>query len=154
MTEVFNYFLKLCPPGVCLVISSREKPSLLLEKLRACGELMELDADDLRFNKQEIRSLFQTAYNIDLTPRDIEVIEGYTEGWVLSLRLTGEAISGNPSQGIPAFLSRLKRPGASVFNYFDEEVFKGLPHNIRCFLKETSILNYFNAFCIPSVSRF
>lgn len=145
MTEVFTYFLKLCPPGVCFVVSSREKPSLQLEKLRACGELMELDADDLRFNKQEIRSLFQTAYNIDLTPRDIEVIEGYTEGWVLSLRLTGEALSGSPSEGIPAFLSRLKRPGASVFNYFDEEVFKGLPHDIHRFLKETSILNYFNA---------
>ncbi|MBF8276124.1 MAG: pknK [Candidatus Brocadiaceae bacterium] len=145
MTEVFNHILKLSLPNVCLVVSSREKPSVRLEKLRACGELLELNADDLRFNKQEIRSLFRTAYNIDLSPHDIEVIEGHTEGWAISLSLTGEALAGSPSEGITAFLSRLKRSGVSVFHYFDEEIFKGLSHDIRRFLMDTSILNRFNA---------
>lgn len=35
------------PPHIYLVMASREDPNLLLARLRACGQLTELHADDL-----------------------------------------------------------------------------------------------------------
>jgi LuxR family maltose regulon positive regulatory protein len=43
-------------------------------------------ADDLRFTQDEILAWYQL-YDITLTPRELETIERYTEGWPLPLRL-------------------------------------------------------------------
>ena len=64
--------------------------SNVLENLESIASITNkqslLSADDLRFTKNEIFELYQI-HNIMLEPHELDMVEYYTEGWPLSLRL-------------------------------------------------------------------
>ncbi len=142
LIELFNYFVTYSPPGVHLVISSRETPEMDAGRLRAYGELSELGADDLRFTTEETKQLFASLYRLNVTDRELDMIMEYTEGWIMSLRLLGESLY-NRNGDIETSLSELKGTRKPVFEYFNEEFFNRQSEETREFLRDTSLLNRF-----------
>jgi LuxR family maltose regulon positive regulatory protein len=51
--EAVTFLLENLPPQVTLAMSTRADPPLPLSRLRACGELVEVRAADLRFTTEE-----------------------------------------------------------------------------------------------------
>ncbi|MFM0245601.1 LuxR C-terminal-related transcriptional regulator [Paraburkholderia sediminicola] len=125
-----------------LVIGSRSMPDLRMGRLRARGQLLEIDAQALRFSIEETEEFFRTVRPVPL-PRD-ELLRLYskTEGWAAALWLASASLQRNDAHA--DFIDRFSGTNRSVADYLAEDVFAQQPGPVRQFLLRTSILRYLN----------
>ncbi|WP_052890319.1 LuxR C-terminal-related transcriptional regulator [Thermogemmatispora carboxidivorans] len=133
------------PPGLCLVLLTREEPPLPLASLRAAGALLELRGPELRLTQAE-SAAFLSPYG--LSPEQLEQIDQLIVGWPAGLRLLSLLLESARLAGerdgrplAPSTLERLlsgfrgsQRP---LFDYFSSEVLQGLPWHLQDFLLRT-----------------
>jgi len=137
--ESLAFLLEHLPSHVHLVIASRADPPLPLARLRARGELLELRAADLRFTTDEAAAYLNDAMGLTLAPRDIEVLEARTEGWIAALQLAALSMQGRDD--IAGFIAGFAGDDRFVLDYLVGEVLDRQSTDVRSFLLETSILN-------------
>jgi LuxR family transcriptional regulator, maltose regulon positive regulatory protein len=126
------------PRGGQVVIGSRSAPNLGLGRLRARAQLVEIDADQLRFSLDETREYLVERRGIALTITDIERLYSKTEGWVAGLWLASAALS---RRAAPAdFVDRFSGSSQEVADYLAEDVLNSQPPEARSFLLHTSVL--------------
>lgn len=132
-------WLEQPPPVLQLVISGRTRPPLALGRLRAAGQVTELELEDLRFTLPEgIAFLQQHIPDEPLAYGDMEALVKRTGGWVVGLKLAVLALSKQPDrrQAIDTF------SGAHIFlrEYFMETALRNRAEAVQAFLLKTSIL--------------
>ena len=88
------FLLDHLPPGLHVVIASRADPALPLARLRARGELAEIRAAELRFTPDEAAAYLNGMMGLQLTARDVTVLEARTEGWIAALQLAALSMQG------------------------------------------------------------
>jgi len=130
------------PPGMHLVIVTREDPPLPLARLRARGQLVELRAHDLRFAPGETAVFLNEVMGLALGARDVEELNARTEGWIAGLQLAGLSVRDRADSA--TFIARLSGSHRNILNYLTEEVLGRQPEEIRRFLLQTSILDKLN----------
>ena len=81
------------PPGLHLVITTREEPPFPLSRLRVQGHLVEIRAADLRFTMDEATAFFQQIMGLHLNESIITALENRTEGWIAGLQLAALSLS-------------------------------------------------------------
>lgn len=98
------------PSNLMTVIATRRPLPLALSRLRAHGELLELDFDDLRFSPEEIRQFIGASRGV-LSMAEARGLTADTEGWPIALRMVYADArargSGSPSwqtRDLQAFL--------------------------------------------------
>jgi LuxR family maltose regulon positive regulatory protein len=140
--EALTYLIDHLPPGLHLVITTREDPQLPLARLRARGQLTELRASDLRFTSSEVADFF-VGMGIHLLPEEMAALDERAEGWIAGLQLTALAIQGSQDiRGyIPGFIQAFSGDHRYIMDYLVEEVLKRQPEGVRSFLLQTSILD-------------
>ena len=72
------------PDNVHIVAASREVPFLRVACTRARGQLLEIDAELLRFDRDEISRFLSSSGLSDVDPGTLAAIETRTEGWIAS----------------------------------------------------------------------
>ncbi|MDQ3643536.1 MAG: AAA family ATPase, partial [Actinomycetota bacterium] len=92
--EGMAFLLEHRPPQMHLVIASRSDPPLPLARLRAQGDLVEIRAAELRFTLEEATAYLNEVMGLELTPADVEALEGRTEGWIAALQLAALSMQG------------------------------------------------------------
>lgn len=122
-----------------LVIGSRAQPELRLARLRAIGQLLDLDARDLRFSLEETRAFFDRQQTRFLAAADLSLLHAKTEGWVVALWLAWLALQGNTRRS--EFIAGFSGTEAGLANYLAEEVLSQQRDPVRKFLMCTSILS-------------
>jgi LuxR family maltose regulon positive regulatory protein len=132
------FLLDHLPPRLHLVIASRADPPLPLARLRARGELVEIRAEDLRFAPDEVASYFHESMGLDLTARDVVVLEGRTGGWIAALQLAALSMQGRSD--VTGFIASFAGDDRYIVDYLMEEVLQRQPDTVRTFLRDTSIL--------------
>lgn len=125
------------PPTVHLVLGSRASPLFPIERLRGQGQVLEIDADALGFNLEEVAQLLQGSLDQDAAELASDV-HRVTGGWPAAVRLTIEALRGTSKNEREAMLSRLGRPGSTLFSYLAGEVFAGAAPAVRELLRATA----------------
>ena len=139
------FLLERLPPGMHLVIATREDPNLPLARLRAQGQLNELRAADLRFTTAEAAELFAQGSGFALSPDDIAALDARTEGWIAGLQLAGLALQGAASKQGPrdagTFIKSFTGSHRFALDYLLEEVLHQQPEGVQAFLLRTSILD-------------
>jgi len=162
ITEPFAFFLDdfevLQEPGVLtwvremldhlphngqLVIGSRSSPDLKLGRLRARGQLLEIDATALRFSMEETDEFFRTVRAVPLAPADLVRLHRKTEGWPAALWLASASLARHEARA--DFIDRFSGTNRSVADYLAEDVVALQPEPVRRFLLRTSILRYLSA---------
>jgi LuxR family maltose regulon positive regulatory protein len=133
------FLLEHLPPQVHLVISSRADPALPLARLRARGELVEVRVAELRFTPDEVTAYLNEIVGLDLTPNDIAVLEGRTEGWIAALQLAALSMRGRAE--VADFIAGFAGDDRYIVDYLVEEVLQRQPDHVRSFLVRTSILD-------------
>jgi LuxR family maltose regulon positive regulatory protein len=133
------FLVEHLPPRVHLVLGTRSDPPLPLARLRARGELLEIRAAELRFRSEEATAYLNGVMGLDLSPDDVEMLEGRTEGWVAALQLA--ALSMNGRADARAFLTGFAGDDRYVVDYLVEEVLSRQPPEVERFLLETSVLH-------------
>ncbi|WP_354685167.1 LuxR C-terminal-related transcriptional regulator [Cupriavidus necator] len=141
------------PPGCRVVIGTRWVPETGLGRLRARGELLEIEPAQLRFSASETESFLRQARGLRLQPAAISALHRRTEGWATALWLASVALERRSQP--EGFIAGFSGSNAAIADYLVEDVFLHLPDTVRDFLLRTSILDQLcgplcDAVCQPS----
>ena len=110
--------------------------------MRARGELKELRATDLRFDKTEAAAFLNDVMNLELTSDDVAALDDRTEGWIAGLQLSALTLQGreNRSELVKDFAG----DNRFVLDYLLEEVLNCQTEKVQDFLLRTSVLTRLN----------
>jgi ATP/maltotriose-dependent transcriptional regulator MalT len=131
--------LEHLPATVQLAIATRSQPPLGIERLRARRQLLDVDADDLRFTDAEAASLLNDVLSLGLDPGDIAQLHSRTEGWAAGLQLA--ALSLSRRDDAHDFISSFAGDDRPIVDYLGFEALDGQPAHVRDFLLRTSVLD-------------
>lgn len=140
--EALVFLIDNAPPQLHLVIATRSDPAFPLPRWRARQQLTEIRADDLRFTRFETDAFLQTALDLTLDARDLEVLDARAEGWIAALQLVALSLRGQ--ENISTFIDALSGTHRYILDYLIQEVLQRQPADIRAFLLQTSILERLN----------
>ena len=139
---ILEYFLDHQPLSTHVVLTTRADPSLPLARWRARRQLSELRARDLRFTIDEARAYFESI-NLPLAENTLHALDERTEGWAVGLQLAALALQHQPDPAV--FIETFHGSHRYVLDYLAEEIVLQQDKKIYSFLKQTSLLNRFNA---------
>ncbi|HSV53035.1 MAG TPA: LuxR C-terminal-related transcriptional regulator [Burkholderiaceae bacterium] len=121
-----------------LFIGSRTMPDLGLGRLRARGQLVEIDSGKLRFSTDETAKYFGLGGKPALAAEDLLKLQRKTEGWVAALWLASLALERHHARS--EFIAKFSGSDQSMADYLVEDVLAGQTEAVRNFLLSTSIL--------------
>jgi LuxR family transcriptional regulator, maltose regulon positive regulatory protein len=136
------------PHNMRLVISTRDKTPFSLGHIRIKNELTEIDAEDLRFTRDEIARYARKLMGKHLTDKDIHALDSYSEGWAAGLHIAALAMQKRSTGDIPQMCSGSHQ----MIEYFMEEFLSSHPEEVQNFLLDTSILDRLNGSLCDVVS--
>ncbi|HUG29698.1 MAG TPA: BTAD domain-containing putative transcriptional regulator [Candidatus Limnocylindria bacterium] len=110
------------PAAVQLMITSRTALPFPIQRLRARGEVRDLDAQDLALTRAEVERVIDTALGGGGVELGKAVLET-TGGWPAAVRLLVESLRDLPPDERVQALDTDAPAGRAVFDYFAEEVF-------------------------------
>lgn len=126
------------PPGSSIVLGSRSVPDLGLGKMRARGQLIEIDARLLRLTAAEAEEFLGRHTGLALTPAELELARRKTEGWAAGLWLLSTALTHQETHA--EYIARFSGTHLAVADYLTTDVLNMQTPEVRDFLLRTSIL--------------
>jgi LuxR family maltose regulon positive regulatory protein len=157
LQTALTFFLDHLPPKIHLIIATREEPLLHLPRLRARREVIEIRLQDLRFTREETARFLKRTMGLVLPAEAAQALEDQTEGWVAGLQMAALSLRGRATSSDPAHTAPVDVLGGGrryIIDYLAAEVLKQQPLEIRTFLRQTAILDRFNApLCDAVTSR-
>ena len=121
--ESVSFLLKHLPDNLHLIISTRIDPPWPLGRYRARNQLVEIRAQDLRFNLEEAAVFLNQTMSLNLSAEDAAALEARTERWAAGLQLATIAMQ-TPQQGgdTAAFVQAFTGSHLYVAEYLVEEI--------------------------------
>ena len=133
-----SFLIQHLPESLQLVLLTRSDPGLPLGILRARDELVEIDANDLRFDQGEIEAFLRTAIPTSLSSSAIARLLQKTEGWPAGLRLVTLAMQNKTNAAeIERLIESFSGSDRYVAEYLIREVFENQTADIQVFLLKT-----------------
>jgi len=142
--DLVAFLLANQPPGLHVVIGTREDPPLPLARMRARDQVIEIRERDLRFTPEEAAAFLNQTMSLGLSSESIASLESRTEGWITGLQLAGLALrqlAGAADEFVAAFAG----DDRYIVDYLMAEVLDREPEPVRAFLRQTSILDRLSA---------
>lgn len=130
-------------PRIHLLIATRSRNELPVNRLLALGQMTEIDGAELAFSDLETGEFIGTSCSKHLDLVQLARLRAQTEGWAASLQLAAIALNG--VEDISRFLDEFSGETRAVGEFLGEEVLRRQPEPLQRFLMETSILKRFNA---------
>src|SRR5699024_818371 len=130
LLDSVDYFIKLLPANVHLLMASQTRPRISLSTLRLKGELYELEEQSLRFTKEEISELIYKTISVELSGNLVEWIQYRTEGWIAGIRIYTLLLERYKEQNISLeaeLLESITGGHAYIAGYFVEGIFNKIP---------------------------
>ena len=150
--DMIAFLLENLPEQMHLIIATRSDPPLpLFARLRSQKQMIELRAADLSFNADETADLFNKSLSLQLSARDIHLLETRTEGWIAGLQLAALSLHGRKDPS--GFIEKFKGDNRYIADYLTEEVLIRQPEHLRDFLLQTSILESLSGPLCDAVTR-
>jgi LuxR family maltose regulon positive regulatory protein len=134
--------LDYLPDHVCVAIATRTEPPLQVPRLRARGQLVEVDADELRFSRAEAGGLLNHLLGLGLADEDVAALHQRAEGWPAGVYLAGLSLRNRADRH--DFIVRFAGDDRHIVDYLGEEVLADLDPDTRELLLRTSILERVN----------
>jgi len=140
--DLFSRFIYLVGENCHVILSSRRLPTLPdITLMVARQQVSGFDLEQLAFQPNEIRSLFEMDYGITLADSVLEELMHQTEGWITGLHLSASA----SAHGVPDLTRAARTTGVDLSVYLDQQVLAQQPPELRQFLLQTSLMEEFDA---------
>jgi len=136
--DTLTFFLDHLPPQLHLIISGRADPPWPLARRRARLKMIELRAEDLRFQSNEAALFLNEVMDLNISSDDIGALEQQTEGWIVGLQMA--ALSMRFREDKSEFIRAFTGTHRFILDYLLEEVLNQQPSDIEAFLLKSSIL--------------
>ena len=140
--DALSYLIERLAPHAHALIATRSDPPFPLGRMRARGDLKELRATDLRFDKTEAAAFLNEVMNLELTPNDVAALEERTEGWIAGLQLSALTLQGRANRS--EIVKEFAGDNRFVLDYLLEEVLHCQTEKVQDFLLRTSVLTRLN----------
>ncbi len=140
--ELLRAWLEHGPAQIHLLLLTRHLADLPLARFVAHGEVLALDTDDLRFNREEIRQYLAARGISGTSDADLMRLVQMSEGWITAIQLA--VLSDRSSGKLPPFAAERPRDRQWIASFLANEVLDNQPPDLRRFLLETAILEQFN----------
>ncbi len=135
-----DYLLDFLPSSMHLLIAARETPQISISRLRASGQLTEINTQELLFSLEETTLFLNTTMGLELSSTEIDTLHKRTEGWVVGLQMAALLLRGLPAENRRAFVDIFAGIERYISDYLIDEVFHAQPPDVQDFLMQTSIL--------------
>ena len=135
LDRCLQFFLNHLPPGLLLLVTSRQRPDWHLARLRLSRQLLELHEQDLRLNDAESAELL-ARQGARLTEEELHTLLQRSEGWVAGLRLW--SLTAQEAQEGEGLLPMPHGGEGLIRDYLLEEVIERQPAEVQAFLFETA----------------
>lgn len=132
---VLRLLVARMPRCIRLVIGTRDKPQLGLERYRVRGELIELTVGNLRFSSEETRRFMGGRFARPLAGWLIEKVQSMTDGWPAALQLI--ALATRSQEDLERYAFDRADGLQSIADFLAEDVLLAQPPAVRQFLLET-----------------
>ena len=132
--------VRLRPRAVRLLIGARRPPAVNVSRLLVSGDLVQLDAEDLRFRSWETEELFRAVYGAPLSPETAAALTRRTGGWAAGLQLFHLGSGGLSRPERERAVGELSGRSRLIRSYLARNVLAGLDERRRRFLLLTSTL--------------
>jgi LuxR family maltose regulon positive regulatory protein len=130
------------PCGSQLVLVTRGDPGVPLGRLRASGDLFEIQTGLLALDAQETRDVAASG-GLELSEEAAEALRARTEGWAAAVALATLSLRGRDDAAVRA--AGLSGDQQQIADYLLEEVLESQPDDLKRFLLGTSILDRMTA---------
>ncbi|HAF61896.1 MAG TPA: hypothetical protein DCK95_06175 [Anaerolineaceae bacterium] len=139
--EFLSNFLQKVSENFHLVVTSRTLLTLPdLPLLVARSQVGGLSLEELVFQPEEIRKLFEKNNNTEISYADAEMYAQQSEGWITGLLLTTQM----NTKGIGDHTKVSRTSGIGLYEYLAQQVLDQQSSEIQNFLLWTSLLEEFN----------
>ncbi len=135
--RLVDYLVRHASPAIRFMVTTRSEPKLALSLLKGRDEIFELNADALRFDREEIDELLGTVLTERLSPDDINRIEQHSEGWPVALRFLLQDLERGA--GFDRVEPWVLRTQSDLIRYFTQEIYDREPPAIREFMRKCAI---------------
>lgn len=150
--DFIQQLLKLLPADVTLGLATRITPALNLGRLRAQGQLLEIDSQALQLNLEQTGQYLRELRQLSLSQDEISRLYQRTGGWFTGLYLASLALPRHDD--VPAFISSFGGATPALAEYLAEDVLARLDEPCRQFLLQTCVLQQFSpALCDAVAAR-
>ena len=141
---ILNWLINYAPRALQYVIGTRQDPALRLSGLRVRCQLLELGAEQLRFDAAEAAQFYRSRLGRDLPPPDLQTLLTKTEGWPAALELAALVLagSGEPKE----FIQNFAGTDTSVVDYLGDMVLSQMDERTRDTVFRISM---FDRICAP-----
>ena len=136
--QILDYFISRIPENIHLMMASRTDPPLQVAKMRAKNQLVEIDAQDMRFTVTESSQFLNQLMGLDLSPTEINKLHHVTEGWAGGLQLASISLKRHADKA--EFINSFSGNIRSIRDYLAMDVLAIQPEPVMTFLLKTSIL--------------
>jgi len=143
LDRCLQFFLNHLPPGLVLLVTSRQRPDWHLARLRLSRQLVELNEQDLRLTADESLAVIGRQPT-GLRGQALDNLIQRSDGWVAGLRFWQLAASDSADE--QALPQALHGGEGLIRDYLLEEVIDRLPADVQAFLDETACQE---RFCAP-----
>lgn len=132
--KIIDLLVNFAPPSVQFILGSREAPPLKLGNLRLRGRLLEIDQQQLAFDRGETERFCEARAGIALSAPALEQLAKITEGWPAALELALLALQGetNPQ----SLVNDIAGTDRNVLEYLREVVFDRIDARSRRLLHQ------------------
>jgi LuxR family maltose regulon positive regulatory protein len=141
--DALSFLVENQPPGLHVVIGTREDPPLPLSRFRARGLVTEIRESSLKFTQDESTTFFRDTMKLNLGSDSEKALDKRTEGWVTGLQLAGLALRNEKDAA--GFVAAFAGSDRFIMDYLMSEVVDRESEQVRNFLRTTSILDRLTA---------
>ncbi|MBI1797839.1 MAG: tetratricopeptide repeat protein [Candidatus Eisenbacteria bacterium] len=145
VVAMVDTLLRHLPPRVRVLAASRTMPPLALERMRAKGDLFELDSSHLRFAREELARLFGDVYRRPLADDELDALVETTMGWPTAVHLVFQTLERSERATLKDVLADVHASSLALHDYLSSEVYARLDPEARAVLERTAALTRFDA---------
>ncbi|WP_449433179.1 LuxR C-terminal-related transcriptional regulator [Pseudomonas putida] len=148
--DFIQHLMDALPPYGVLVIASRTTPDIGLGRIRARGQLVEINPAALRFSLEEATRFIRDKRHLALRDNEIATLFRCTEGWITAIYLASLSLQGRTDPA--AFVASFSGSNLELAQYLTEDILARQSEECRLFLMRTSILDQLNASLCDAVA--
>lgn len=135
----FSRLIEQLPPNARLICGTRSVPAQGFARLRAHGQLVDIDVQYLRFSADEAVDFLNVKHGLALTPQQLQAVLDLTESWIAALSLVAAAL--REGEDVDALIAASLGSSERLMRYLGDEVLARQPPAFREFLLKTSVVD-------------
>lgn len=120
-SALLESLVRYAPPGLHLVLGSRDDPPFQIARLRGRGGLLEIGPRDLAFAVDDVEALLRSRVDVDAAEL-AELLREATDGWPVAVYLATEALRSERVDARRRLVESLVGRSVALFAFLADEV--------------------------------